>query len=77
MPSMQINMEENSLKCLCMVNDQLSHKLDLHLLVNSCVSFTAFIFALANENDLFKENLNNVMGTDDFRKFLTSENNSF
>jgi len=73
MPKQEVLFEENSLKCLGMIQSSLDKKLDPDLLVNSCIAFTAYIFFCAQENTLFKENLNNVMGTDDFRKFLTSE----
>lgn len=76
MPLQPVNLEENSLKCLGMIRSELDKPIDSHVLLNSCIAFTAFIFHCAQENELFKENLNNVMGTDDFRKFLTSENNT-
>lgn len=73
MSEVKLHLCENSIKTIPMVNAQLSRELTTSQVVDSCIAFAGLMFACAQEDELFRENLNNVMGTEDFKRFFTGE----
>lgn len=69
----KVELSEESLRALAYVRGQLSRKMELKEMVDSAIAFCGFMFHCAEEDELFRENLNNVMNTSDFKKFLTRE----
>lgn len=68
-----ITLDDNSCLTIPMINGQLSRKLPKDEFINSVIAFTGMIFVMAEQDGLFKENLNNVLGTKDFKRFFTGE----
>ena len=68
-----VTLDDCSVTTIPMINSQLSHKLNKNEFMNAVIAFTGIIFAMAIEDGLFKENLNNCMGTKDFKRFFTGE----
>lgn len=73
MSKIELRLHENSIKTVPMISAQLSRELTFSQVVDGCIGFAGLMFACAQEDELFRENLNNVMGTDDFKKFFTAE----
>ena len=68
-----IMLDEASEKMLVILKKKTGDKLDSHAMVRSCIMFAGFMMACSESDELFKENLNNVMSTSDWKKFFTSE----
>lgn len=73
MHKQEITFDDNAVVTLALINNTLSRKLKPDELINSIIAFNGMIFAMANEDELFRENLNNIMRTKDFRRFFTGE----
>lgn len=73
MSKQKVKLSEESLKALAYVHNQLSRKMELKEMVDGAIAFCGFMFHCAEEDELFRENLNNVMNTSDFKRFLTGE----
>lgn len=74
MPKKKIVLNAVSEKMLSIINSQLTQYRNVDRLINSCIMFAGFMFHCAHENELFENNLNIVMGIDDFKKFFLDEN---
>ena len=74
MRKFELHLTETTEKHLDFINSQLPTALEIQELLAACVSFAGFMIMCATEDELFEENLNNVMGTINYKKFFSGEN---
>jgi hypothetical protein len=69
-----IILSENAEKSIKVIQDWMKSRQEMNFIIESCIAFSLFMISCAEENQLFKENINNVMQTNDFKNFFTGEN---
>ena len=71
----EVILSEASEKSIPIISSRLGDKLNGNQVLDGCIAFTLFIMTCCHDDGLFHENLNNVMGIDDYTKFFTEEAN--
>lgn len=71
----ELRFSEATEKHIKIIQSQMRRKMDLQESIEASLSFVSFMLCCAKDDELFMENLNNVMGLDDFLKFFTGEPN--